>query len=172
MSGENRRKSIIQVLNETDVALNATALAKQFGVTRQIIVADVALLRAAGYPIRAEHKGYILRNNTSSNEITKKIVCHHTKESVLDEFYAIIDNGGKILDVQVEHSLYGVISAGMSISSRYDAEEFVSAAEETGASQLSDLTGGIHIHTITVKDEATFERICKKLSELGILIQD
>ena len=172
MSGENRRKSIIQVLNEADTALNATALAKQFGVTRQIIVADVALLRAAGYPIRAEHKGYTLRNNTGLNEITKKIVCHHTKEKVLDEFYAIVDNGGKVLDVQVEHSLYGVISANMSISSRYDAEEFVRAAEETGASQLSDLTGGIHIHTITVKDEETFERIRRKLTDLNILIED
>lgn len=170
MSGENRRKSIIQILGETDEALTATALAKRFGVTRQIVVADVALLRASGYPIRAEHKGYVLSKSTVG--ITKRIVCRHAKETVLDEFFAVVDNGGKILDVQVEHSLYGVISAEMSIASRYDAEEFVRAVNETGAAQLADLTGGIHIHSILVKDEEAFDRICKKLVELGILIQD
>ena len=170
MTGENRRQEILNALSRADGAMNATKLAECFGVTRQIIVADVALLRAAGYPIRAEHRGYVL--GKADGDIIKKIVCRHTKEGVLDEFFAIVDNGGKVLSVQVEHSIYGVISADMSIASRYDAEEFVREVSERGATQLSDLTGGIHIHAISVKDEAAFERICKKLSELGILIQD
>ncbi|MBQ8407638.1 MAG: transcription repressor NadR [Clostridia bacterium] len=170
MTGERRRQEIIAALTEADAALNATRLAERFGVTRQIIVADVALLRAAGYGIRAEHRGYVL--DKPNGEIRKKIVCHHTKDGVLDEFFAIVDNGGRVLDVQVEHSIYGVISADMSIASRYDAEEFVRLVSETGATQLSDLTGGVHVHTVSVKDEATFARICARLTELGILIED
>lgn len=170
MSGENRRQEIISILTEASSATSATKLADNFGVTRQIIVADIALLRAAGYAIRAEHRGYVL--DKPNGEIKKRIVCHHTKEGVLDEFFAIVDNGGKVLDVQVEHSIYGVISAGMSITSRYDAEEFYRAVSETGATQLSDLTGGVHVHTISVKNEETFARIIARLTELGILVED
>ena len=170
MTGAIRRQNILAELNDATGPINATKLAEMNGVTRQIIVADIALLRAAGNNIRAEHKGYVL--DRTIGEIRKKIVCKHSKENVVDEFYAVVDNGGKVIDVQVEHSVYGVISADMSISSRFEADEFVRAVSESGAAQLSDLTGGIHVHTIGVKDEVTFERICAKLDELEILVKD
>ena len=170
MTGAIRRQNILAELNDATAPINATKLAEMNGVTRQIIVADIALLRAAGNNIRAEHRGYVL--DRTIGEIRKKIVCKHPKENVVDEFYAIVDNGGKVIDVQVEHSIYGVISADMSISSRFDADEFVRNVSESGAAQLSDLTGGVHVHTIGVKDEVTFDRICSKLDELGILIKD
>ena len=170
MTGAIRRQNILAELNDATGPINATKLAEMNGVTRQIIVADIALLRAAGNNIRAEHRGYVL--DRTIGEIRKKIVCKHPKENVIDEFYAIVDNGGKVIDVQVEHSIYGVISADMSISSRFDADEFVRAVSESGAAQLSDLTGGVHFHTIGVKDEVTFDRICAKLTELGILVKD
>ena len=170
MTGTTRRQNILNELNEATAPLNATKLAEMNGVTRQIIVADIALLRAAGNNIRAEHKGYVL--DKDNGYLKKKIVCRHTKDNVSDEFYAVVDNGGKVLDVQVEHSLYGIISADLSITSRYDADEFVRKSTEQGAAQLADLTGGVHIHTISVKDEQTFDRICKKLKDLDILIVD
>lgn len=170
MTGKTRRENILSELMQATAPLNATKLAEMNGVTRQIIVADIALLRASGYNIRAEHKGYVLDRN--ADEMRKKIVCKHSKEQLLDEFYAVVDNGGKVIDVQVEHSVYGVISAEMAISSRYDAEQFAEEIGKPGSTQLSDLTGGIHIHTISVKDEAVYERICKKLTDLGILVQD
>ena len=170
MTGKVRRENILEELKQATGPINATKLAEMNGVTRQIIVADIALLRAAGNNIRAEHRGYVL--DRTIGEIRKKIVCKHPKENVVDEFYAIVDNGGKVIDVQVEHSIYGVISADKSVSSRFDADEFVRTVSESGAAQLSDLTGGIHVHTIGVKDEVTFERICAKLDELGILVKD
>ena len=170
MTGAIRRQKILEELNQATGPINATKLAEMNGVTRQIIVADIALLRAAGNNIRAEHKGYVL--DRAEGELRKKIVCKHSKEGVTDEFYAIVDNGGKVLDVQVEHSIYGIISADMSISSRFEADEFVREISNAGVAQLSDLTGGIHVHTIGVKNEETFERICAKLKELDILVQD
>ena len=170
MTGKVRRERILEELKGATAPINATKLAEMNGVTRQIIVADIALLRAAGNSIRAEHKGYVLDRN--ANEIRKQIVCRHDKDAITDELYAIVDNGGKAIDVQVEHSIYGMISGNLDISSRYDVDQFVESVKSTGASSLSDLTDGIHIHTIAVKDEASFDRICKKLTELGVLIND
>ena len=82
-----------------------------------------------------------------------------------------MDNGGKVLDIIVEHTLYGRISADLRIASRYDADQFVARAKETGASPLSQLTEGIHIHTVLVPDEETFQRITRRLSDLGILVE-
>lgn len=170
MNGDERRQQILADLTESNTVINATMLADKLGVTRQVIVADIALLRAAGHAIRAEHRGYVL--DKSSGEIHKRIACRHSKEAVADEFYAVVDNGGKVIDVQIEHAIYGTISTNLSIASRYDADEFIRQANKTGASQLADLTGGVHFHTISVKDEDTFNRITNKLAELGILVKE
>ena len=170
MNGEIRRNAIIEELTGAKGPISATHLANKFSVTRQIIVADIALLRAAGHSIRAEHRGYVL-GNPHGEATTKRIVCSHEMNEMLDELYAIVDNGGRVLDVTVEHSLYGALSGQLDIASRYDADQFKHRVEETGASQLSDLTGGLHVHTIAVKDEECFKRICDSLSAIGVLIE-
>ncbi|MBE6547810.1 MAG: transcription repressor NadR [Ruminococcaceae bacterium] len=170
MTNDKRREEILEILKNADKAISATALAEKFGVTRQIIVADIALLRASGNAIRAEHRGYVIERQFKG--ISKKIVCKHDKSGVRDEFYAIVDNGGSVVNVEVEHPIYGQISANMSISSRYDADEFIRETSEAGATQLSDLTGGIHIHTINVNDEKNYARICDELKRIGILVCD
>ena len=169
MSGEKRRVKILEILSQNTKPVNATYLAGLMGVTRQIIVSDIALLRASGVKIIAVRLGYTLER-TVSDCLFKTIICKHAKDQTLDEFYAIVDNGGKVISVTVEHSLYGQLSADLNISSRYEAQEFIKKSEEVGASQLSDLTGGVHIHTISVKDEQTFERIKEALSALNILL--
>ena len=169
MNSEERRSLIIERLQQSKEPISASSLAKDFAVTRQIIVADIALLRAAGYSIIADNKGYLL--NTIDNANIKRIVVKHDKNQVLDEFYAVIDNGGKFLDVIVEHSIYGRISVELNISSRYDAEEFVKKIDSTKANPLFLLTEGVHIHTITIPDENAFARIKEQLTGLGILIE-
>ena len=170
MNAENRRKGIIEALENASVPVSAASLADIYGVTRQIIVADIALLRASGYGIRAEHKGYVL-DKVDTSALTKKIAVKHDKESVCDEFYAIVDNGGRVLDVSVDHSVYGRISAELNVASRYDADKFVEKINLTGANPLSLLTYGLHIHTIAVENEESFLRIKDKLTELGIFIE-
>ncbi len=169
MSGTKRREEILNILQNAKQVVNATVLAEKMGVTRQVVVADIALLRASGVPIRAEHRGYIIDREQG---LLKSIVCKHDKNQVRDEFYAIVDNGGAVVDVQVEHQIYGQISANLAIASRYDADEFIRETTEAGVSQLSDLTGGVHIHTLRVPSDEAFERICRKLSECGVLVED
>jgi transcriptional regulator of NAD metabolism len=170
MSGEKRRVKILEILSSSLKPVSATKLANATGVTRQIIVSDVALLRASGVKIISERLGYTIPK-IASDEIYKTIICKHTKEQTLDEFYAIVDNGGKVVSVTVEHSLYGQITADLNVVSRYDAQEFAKRSEETDAMLLCDLTDGLHIHTITVKDEESFKRIYVQLKALGILIE-
>lgn len=169
MNADIRRNGIIDTLTKAGVPVSATSLAENFGVTRQIIVADIALLRASGYAIRAEHKGYVM-DKPDTSVLTKKIAVKHDKDSVSDEFYAIVDNGGKVLDVSVDHLVYGRISAEINVTSRYDADKFVEKINLTGANPLSLLTHGLHIHTVAVENEESFERIKAKLTELGIFI--
>lgn len=169
MKAEARRKNIVARLISEGGPVSGGALAEEFGVSRQIIVADVALLRASGFPIRSEHRGYVLAREERPG-LTRRIVCRHAKEDVCKEFYAIVDRGGRVRDVTVEHSVYGSISAPLLISSRTDADDFVRKTALSGASHLSDLTGGIHVHTLSVDSEEAFASICAALTDLGILI--
>ena len=172
MTGEERRTLIISRLEKETVPISAARLAEEFSVTRQIIVADIALLRASGHSIRSEHRGYVLDVSSSDlSGILKCIVVKHGKDNVKDEFYAVVDNGGKILDVIVEHPIYGMISAKLNITTRYDADIFDAKISESHISPLSALTQGIHLHTIAVPDEDCFERIKKKLIALNIFIE-
>ena len=170
MNNEQRREKILDTLKEATKPISATSLAKMFSVTRQIIVADIALLRAFGSPIRAEHKGYVLEKGLD-NTITKRIVVNHGSDLVRDELYTIVDNGGTVLDVIVEHSVYGKISAELNLSSRYDVDVFMEKISISGVNPLSKLTEGVHIHTIAIKDNDAFLRIVNELTNLKILIE-
>ena len=101
----------------------------------------------------------------------RQIPCQHDSAGMEAELNVMVDHGCTVLDVIVEHSVYGKISAELNITSRYEADLFVEKLQETGACPLSALTEGIHIHTVSVKDEETFARITKKLKDLGILIE-
>ena len=170
MNNEQRKIKILERLKSSSSPISASAFAKEFSVTRQIIVADIALLRASGYPIRAEHKGYVLEA-VENGGIIKRIVVKHGENELKDELYAIVDNGGRVIDVIVEHSIYGQISAELNLSSRYDVDTFVKKVSDERITPLSLLTDGLHIHTISVKDEQAFDRIVKQLTELKVLIQ-
>ena len=156
-------------MQTSDKPVSATNFANEFSVTRQVIVADIALLRASGYSIRAEHKGYVLEK--SATDITlRRLVVKHGQNEVTDELYAVVDHGGKVIDVIVEHSIYGQITAELNLSSRYDVDRFILRIHETGAKPLSFLTEGLHIHTVAVRDEDSFQRIVGRLNELNILV--
>ena len=170
MKSDERRNLIIQTLSKCNSSISATSLANNFSVTRQIIVADIALLRASGYQIIADNKGYKLI--TANSDLIKRIAVQHSKDDVNNEFYAIVDNGGKVLDVIIEHQIYGKISVELNITSRYEADEFVKKLNNTNSHPLSILTQGLHIHTIEVPNTESFERIKLKLNELGILITE
>ena len=166
-----RREEILRILSESDGCISANQFAERFGVTRQIIVSDIALLRANGHRIAATRRGYQLESASPKGRL-ETIVCRHSSDQVLDEFYAVVDNGGSITSVMVEHPIYGEISAQINVASRYDAQEFVRLQKSVNATQLSDLTGGLHIHMISVPDPEAYQRIIEELRRLDILAED
>lgn len=170
MNHLERRDEILRMLKAADGHISAAQFAAHFGVTRQIIVSDIALLRANGHRIQAARKGY--RMEAESAGLLCSVMCRHRSDQVLDEFYTVVDNGGSIVSVVVEHPIYGQLCADLNIDSRYDAQEFVQRQKSTNASQLSDLTGGFHIHMLRVPDEACLTRITEGLRTLGILAEN
>lgn len=169
MDGEKRRKIILERLMSSDAALSATKLAKEFNVSRQIVVGDIALLRASGTEITATNKGYILGSGRKNAYATLKSI--HKTEDVYDELCTITDLGAKIIDVYVEHPLYGRVTSEMNVSNRYEARTYAENFVGRDIKHLSELTGGIHYHTIEAKDQVTLLRIQKALNEKGYLVK-
>lgn len=171
MNSTERRTKIEALLKEKSEAMSATSLAKVFSVSRQVIVGDIALMRASGYKILATPRGYIMDSENTNDEKIFTIACNHTMDNMANELYAVVDNGGAILDVTVEHPVYGQIVGELRIFSRYDADLFLKKIEENMAQPLFRLTGGIHLHTIKCKDEETLKRILNALKKENILLE-
>lgn len=171
MDAWDRREKILGKLKNTDRPVTGNELSKAFQVSRQVIVQDIALLRARGEDILATPQGYLIPKAYKKNRVIKKIVCKHKGyDEMEDELKIIVDLGGKIIDVIVEHPLYGEIKSPLEISSRLDVEQFIENVKRTRAEPLSTLTDGIHIHTIEVEDEEVFNKIREALASKKYLI--
>ena len=108
MSGTERRNQIVERIKKNAVPVSGTMLAKEFEVSRQVIVQDIALIRAAGYDIISTHRGYLLNEPISVNRIFK---VQHTDEQTEEELYSIVDLGGTVANVIVNHKVYGQMEA-------------------------------------------------------------
>ena len=170
MRAEERREKILEILHGAGGPVSAATLAGRFSVSRQIIVGDIALLRAGGAEISATPRGYVLPRATDG--ITRTIACRHTLEQTGTELDILVDNGCTVLDVIVEHPVYGQLTGQLQISSRYDVEQFLARVQAHDAAPLSMLTGGIHLHTLRCPDAAACERACAALKAAGLLLDD
>lgn len=171
MDGDKRREKIIQLLHINEKPMSGTELAGRLGVSRQVIVQDIALIRAVDKNILSTNKGYILfKDAAQNNKVKKSIKVKHGENEILDELFTIVDLGGKVLDVVVEHPIYGQIMVDLIIQSRSDAENFVEQVKNSGTKPLNDLTDGVHYHTIEVENEAKIVKIEKQLLQKGYLI--
>ena len=169
MEAQMRREKIAARLEQADGPVSATALAKEFSVSRQIIVGDVALLRAAGLDIAATPRGYVLPAGVGGRRCT--VASSHSSEQMEEELNAIVDQGGTVLDVIVEHPIYGQITAPLRLSSRYEIRQFIERCTESSAAPLSLLTDGVHLHTVVCQDAACEQRVKCALRELGMLLE-
>ena len=101
----------------------------------------------------------------------KRVVAvKHTDAQMRDELYCIVDAGAKVLDVIVEHELYGQISVDLFINSRRDVDEFVEKLLSNTARPLKELTGDIHFHTIEAESDRILDLVEEGLKEKQFLI--
>lgn len=170
MEAASRRQAILDRLRTADRPVSASALAAGLNVSRQIIVGDIALLRAGGAEISATPRGYVLPRATDG--ITRTIACRHTLAQTGQELDILVDNGCTVLDVIVEHPVYGQLTGQLQISSRYDVEQFLVRVRDSEAAPLSMLTGGLHLHTLRCPNEDAYTRACAALKAAGLLLGD
>ena len=173
MHAKERRQKIVEQLQQADSPVTGTALAQVLGVSRQIVVGDVALLRANGWAILATPDGYLLppEKGTAQAAKIRRFACSHTSDEMEIELNIIVDNGGKVLDVAVEHPVYGELVGRLVLASRRDIQTFLRRVRETHAIPLSAITGGVHLHTVCADDEATLDFIEQQLREQGLLAE-
>ena len=172
MTGDERRAQILIQLQESDTPLSGTALAKIFHVSRQIIVQDIALMRAENYNILSTNKGYQLRSACTHNALPKRVLyVKHTTQQVFEEFKTVIEFGGKILDVAVEHEIYGQIRADLQIETEQDALEFCEKLVSCRDNPLKVLTDDCHYHTISAPSEKLLDLIEEEFSKKKFLLK-
>lgn len=170
MNSTERREKILELLRQSREPISASAIARQFLVSRQIIVGDIALLRASNEKIAATPRGYVLEPDSAAGGIRTIIACKHGYDEMEDELNTIVDNGGKILDVTVEHAVYGQLSGRLDIYSRFDVQNFISSLNKSNSAPLSDLTEGIHLHTVAFLNTQDKDRALAMLEQKGYLL--
>ena len=166
ISGRERREQIIKILNSSEMPVAGTELAKELGVSRQVIVQDMALIRANGIEIMATNRGYVIQEAKEVSRVFKVI---HTDEQVEEELNLFVDLGGKVEDVFVYHKVYGVIKVLMNIKSRRDVRKYMEGISSGKSTNLMKLTSNYHYHTIIAEDEQTLDLIQDELSSRGFL---
>ena len=165
MRSEDRRKQILDILQKAKAPVSAASLAAEFSVSRQVIVGDIALLRASGTDISATPRGYIILRESTG--LIRQIACQHNSEEMEIELNAIVDHGCTVVDVIVEHPVYGQLTGPLQISNRYDVQQFLDRC----TLPLSNLTEGIHLHTVSCPNEEAYSRIISALKQMGFLLQ-
>lgn len=170
MNASQRRKAILEQLCQSNTPLSASALARQFSVSRQVVVGDIALLRATGQAIDATPRGYLLQRPDA--RLTRTIACHHDLDGMEQELLLCVDNGCTVQDVIVEHPLYGQLTGQLQLASRYDVRQFMEQSRKAQAAPLSLLTDGIHLHTLLCPNEDAYQRVCAALRGAGILLDE
>jgi transcriptional regulator of NAD metabolism len=169
-SGEDRRRGILSVLRRSGSPVVGSDLARRLDVSRQVIVQDIALLRARGHKILATPRGYLMLDD--GPRASTQVACRHTSfEEMEDELSTIVGLGGTAIDVVVEHPLYGEIRGLLMLKTQEDVLSFAARMRASGAEPLSRLTKGVHLHTLGAPDEATLQKIRAALRAKGYLLE-
>ncbi|MDR1800628.1 MAG: transcription repressor NadR [Lachnospiraceae bacterium] len=171
MQGKKRREEILDTLANSAVPISATALANNFGVSRQVIVQDVALLRAYNKNILSTNRGYVL-HGIREGACRRVFPVRHSDEDIKPELYLIVDAGAKVLNVIIEHEIYGQISADLFLRSRLEVDEFCTKLATQRARPLKLLTYDVHYHMVEADSEDILDMVEKSLSENGYLISE
>ncbi len=166
MKVTERRKAIVNLLLSTNEAISGSTFSEKFGVSRQIIVQDITVLKGAGYDIISTHNGYIMQQSPLKERVFK---LHHTTEQTEDELNLIVDLGGTVVDVFVWHKVYGRLAAKLNIFSRHHVKQFIEGVRTGKSTELMNITGGYHYHTIRADSDAILNEISIALEKRGYI---
>ena len=167
-NGRERREQILQILKNSKEPVAGTELANQLDVSRQVIVQDMALIRANGVEVFSTHRGYLIHMPKQVSRVFKVI---HTNEQAEEELNLIVDLGARVEDVFVYHKVYNVVKVKMNIKSRRDVSKYMEGITSGKSTNLMNLTSNYHYHTVVADDEQTLDLIQEELKRKGFLAQ-
>ena len=168
MDGKQRRQEILNLMKKDNGPVSGEKLAKALGVSRQVIVQDIALLRAADYDIMATNRGYLY---TSMSEVSRIFHVNHKNEEIAEEMNIMVDFGATVVDVFVEHEPYGELRAPLDVHTRREVMKFVESINSGNSSPLMTITYGDHYHTVKADSEKTLDEIEAELGRHGFLVK-
>ncbi len=166
MKSAERRKSIASLLMASDVAISGGELSEKFGVSRQIIVQDIASLRERGYEIISTHYGYVIKKSPLVERVFK---LKHSTEETAEELSLIVELGGIVADVFVSHKVYGKISVPLGIATKEHVEQFIEGVRTGKSTELMNITGGYHYHTVRAETKDVLDKVEAALTEKGYI---
>lgn len=170
MDSSQRRKKLLEILKISDKPIKGSELSTKLNVSRQVVVKDIALLRASGIDILATSNGYVILDSTK-HEFEIQCKNHQTDEELYEELQTIVDLGGKVKDVIVKHPTYGTLKADINVSTNRDLKKFMEKVYKQEFKQLSVLTSDYHTHTIEVPNKEILKEIENELKSKNILIK-
>lgn len=167
----NRRKAILQLLESTNEPISGKQLSQQFGVSRQIIVKDISILKSQEHIINSTSRGYVINNTPQGKAYKRVIVCQHNNERMEEELQLIIDNGAMIDDVAIDHPVYGNIKANLMIETQDDLDKFIHAMNKFKGQMLAHLTDNVHLHTISAHTEKILDNAVRDLKAHQFIVE-
>lgn len=171
MDAANRRVRIMEIISQSKKPKTGSELSVLLDVTRQVVVQDVALLRAGGVPILATPAGYVMIDAVSPTRALRVFTCRHqTLEEAENELMLIVENGGTVRDVIIEHPVYGELTGTLMLHTPEAVKNLIERLRQKDSLMLSSITGGIHMHTVEAANEKALAVIEAKLSQAGILL--
>ena len=168
MKAHERRAEILSLIGNSQNPVAANFLSEKYSVSRQVIVQDIAILRAQGYGVISTNRGYVLGSGLRAERVFK---CRHTLQELVDESEIIISRGGRVEDITVNHRVYGKISARLELTTLRHAEELYRSLVSGASKPLMSVTDGYHYHTVSGENEESLDKIEAALREKGYLIE-
>jgi uncharacterized protein len=170
--GEQRRALLLQLLKDRKEPITGSELATITNVSRQVIVGDITILKAKNEPIIATSQGYLyMAPYSSPHAYVRTVAVGHPPERTEEELILLVDHGVTVKDVRIEHPVYGDLTASIMVSNRKEVKQFMEMVRSTKASYLSELTNGIHLHTISGPTEKVLDEAEQALNRAGFLIE-
>ena len=169
MKGKERRKEITALIMAAEEPVSGSVLSERLGVSRQIIVQDIAMLRAEGYDVLSTTQGYVITKGPFAERVFK---LRHTSEQTEDELTTIVSMGGTVVNVFVWHKVYGKVEANLNIFSERSIAQFMDGIKSGKSKELMHITEGYHYHTVRADSEAVLDEIEAVLNKKGYIVPE
>ena len=165
-AGEQRRKEMAALLKMSEFPISGQKLAEKFGVSRQIIVRDIATLKVQGLDVLSTNRGYYVESRQRYSRVVK---VRHTDEETRDELLTVVNLGGVVVDVFVKHRVYGKLCAPLHIATQLDVQRFLDDLKSGKSTPLKNVTASYHYHTIEAATEETLDAMVEALRKKKFL---